>query len=559
MRGRLIIIVLAIVAVGIAFASSRGDEPKQGERGSGAAKASPVPANALRIPFFSSTEKEAVIAPLVERFNQERHKSGGRPVVVDVKFVPSGAVETGIADGKMQPVLWSPASSFWGRLLNYDADRPLVADENPSIMRTPLVIAMWEQLADAYGYPGRPLGFADLDMLASDGWAAAGKPQFGRFKYVHTNPDYSTSGLSAVAASYYAAVGKREGLTEADVTRGRARVRRLERAIVHYGDITSFIESEMHKHGLGYASAAAMEETTLIHFNRNAGEGQHLVAVYPEEGTVVSDNPLITLHGDWVSPEERRAATVFARYLTDAVTPEVAGAEGFRPADRDTKPAGFVTPAYGVDRAQPEHELTLPEPKVLAKIRSAWHADRKPANVMLVFDNSGSMGEERKLEEAKLGLEAFFREAGPNDRIGLIKFSEEITQLVAMGPMRSNRARLVAAVKDIIPEDETRVRDATLVGVETVEANLDPDAINAVVVLTDGLDNKSTHRGSDVIQQLEAQSRKESGQIRVFTIAYGSDANDRELAKYADASGGNSYQPGTDEIADVYRQISSFF
>jgi Ca-activated chloride channel homolog len=155
--------------------------------------------------------------------------------------------------------------------------RRLVADENPSIVRTPLVIAMWKRLADAYGYPDRPLGYKELAELATGGWAVAGKPQFGAFKYVHTNPDFSTSGLSAVAASYYAAVGKREGLTAADVARGRPQVRRLEESIVHYGDTTLFISDEMRKRGLGYASAAAMEETTLIDFNRRAKDGERLV------------------------------------------------------------------------------------------------------------------------------------------------------------------------------------------------------------------------------------------------------------------------------------------
>ena len=98
---------------------------------------------------------------------------------------------------------------------------------------------------------------------------------------MHTNPDFSTSGLSAVAASYYAAVGKKEGLTEADVTRGRAQVRELERSIVHYGDTTLFIADEMRGRGLGYASAVAMEEITLLDFNRRAGDGERLVAVYP--------------------------------------------------------------------------------------------------------------------------------------------------------------------------------------------------------------------------------------------------------------------------------------
>ena len=132
-------------------------------------------------------------------------------MVVDAQIVASGDAETQIAKGTLRPVLWSPASSFWGRLLNYEADRRLVADENPSIVRTPLVIAMCKRLADAYGYPKHKLGYKELGELATGGWAAVGKPQFGTFKYVHTNPDFSTSGLSAVAASYYAAVGKKEG------------------------------------------------------------------------------------------------------------------------------------------------------------------------------------------------------------------------------------------------------------------------------------------------------------------------------------------------------------
>jgi Ca-activated chloride channel family protein len=557
MRGRLIIIVLALAAVGIAYAASGGggsdDKPTPDRAARDAA-----PANALSLKFSYSPEKEEMLVPLVKRFNDERHLSGGRPVFVDAKVENSGDVEAALARGREGPEMWSPSSSFWGRLLNYDADRPLVADENPSIVRTPVVIAMWKELADAYGYPRRALGYKELDDLATRGWAAVGKPQFGAFKYVHTNPDFSTSGLSAVSASYFAAVGKREGLTPEDVARARPRVRRLERSIVHYGPNTLFISEELHRRGLGYASAVAMEEATLIAFNQDS-DGDKLVAVYPSEGTFVSDNPLITLRGGWVSAAERKAASVFAAFLGDAVTPEVAGKYGFRPADLDAKPAGLVTEANGVDPDEPEHVLTVPEPRVLARIKAAWHADRKPANVMLVFDTSESMAAEQKLVLAKKGLLGFYREAGPQDRVGLTKFSSEINELVPIGPMSANRGKLVSATRALLPEEDTRVRDATLVGVQAVEAKLDPDAINAVVVLTDGQDTASEHSGPEVIKELERQSEKESGQVRVFTIAYGREPNEAELRKYSEASGGNSYKGGTDDIASLYRQISSFF
>ena len=46
------------------------------------------------------------------------------------------------------------------------------------------------------------VGWKDILELAqsNQGWAAYGKPQYGKFKLVHTNPDFSTSGLSAVGA-----------------------------------------------------------------------------------------------------------------------------------------------------------------------------------------------------------------------------------------------------------------------------------------------------------------------------------------------------------------------
>ena len=55
--------------------------------------------------------------------------------------------------------------------------------------------------------------------------------------------------------------------------------------------------------------------------------------------------------------------------------------------------------------------LGLPEPRVLAQLKGAWREDRKPANVLLVLDTSGSMGDENRLENAKEGLRTFLAEA----------------------------------------------------------------------------------------------------------------------------------------------------
>ena len=55
---------------------------------------------------------------------------------------------------------------MWGRLLNYQADKDYVAQDNPSLARTPLVIAMWEPLARALGWPKKPVGWGEVPFLA---------------------------------------------------------------------------------------------------------------------------------------------------------------------------------------------------------------------------------------------------------------------------------------------------------------------------------------------------------------------------------------------------------
>ena len=166
---------------------------------------------------------------------------------------------------------------------------------------------------------------------SNQGFAEFGHPEFGRFKLVYTNPDFSTSGLSAVVAEYYAAAGKKEGLTEGDVRSSKARriVRDIERSIVHYGDTTLFIADQMRANGPGYASSVAMEEVTLLDFNKRRGVQPKLVALYPPEGTFYSDNPFIVLSAPWVSPRQREAAQRFREFLTERISPRWPHARAF--------------------------------------------------------------------------------------------------------------------------------------------------------------------------------------------------------------------------------------
>lgn len=563
--GQLVIAVVALIVVVVALIATRGGG---GDDPGGSAKRSDdrrtAPAGAVRISFAYSPEKEDLLVPLVKRFNASGAEVDGKRVVVEAVNMSSGDVQAKLAKGTYEPVAWSPSSSLWGRLLNFEADRKLAPDDAPSIVRTPLVIAMWEPMAKALGWPKKRIGFSDVLDLAKDGtgWAKYGKPQYGPFKLVHTNPDFSTSGLSAVVAEYYSATGKKEGLTEADIKSRKVRrqVRAIERSIVHYGDTTLFIADQLRQRGLGYASAVAMEEATLLDFNDDRGSQPRLVALYPKEGTFFSDNPFITLDAPWVDASERSGAEAFQKFLADEITPEVAARGGFRPADFDEPPAAPVDAEHGADPEQPRRVLGLPEPQVLAAAKAAWRADRKPANVLVVLDTSGSMQEEDRLERAKQGLDTFFDQVGKQDSVGLLTFNTDLNRIAPIEPYRRNEPALRGAVRDLIADGGTAFRDAAVEAVNGVRQLEDDDRINAVVLLTDGEDTDSRRSFDDALRELGSQGDSEN-QVRLFTIAYSSGAAQaqEELARLAEATGGKAYEGTTDDIESVYRSISSFF
>ncbi|MEJ7892415.1 MAG: VWA domain-containing protein [Solirubrobacteraceae bacterium] len=523
-----------------------------------------APAGSVVVSFAYSPEKEELLLPLVEEFNASGAEAGGKRVFVEAVNRSSGEVEAEIAEGDYEPVAWSPSSSLWGRLLNYEADRALAPEESPSIVRTPLVFAMWEPMARALGYPDEPLGYTDILDLATSGtgWAKYGRPEFGEFKLVHTNPDYSTSGLSAVIAEYYFATGKKEGLTVDDVRAKatRSRVKAIEQSIVHYGDTTLFIADQMREGGLGYASAVAMEEATLLAFNEDRAGQPKLVAIYPEEGTFFSDNPFIVLDAPWVSADEREGAGQFQAFLADAITPSVAAQGGFRPADFDAEPVAPIDAEHGADPAQPARVLGLPEPQVLAAAKAAWLQDRKPANILLVLDTSGSMQDEDRLERAKEGLEVFFDEVGDQDRVGLLTFNTDLSVSAPLRPFGENGRELRRTVRGLIADGGTAYYDAAVEGFNGVRELDDDERINAVVLLTDGEDTDSSRSYEQALEALGAQGDADN-QVRLFTIAYSAGASgaQTQLAALAAATGGKSYEGSTEDIEAVYRSISSFF
>lgn len=547
---RAVVIAAAAIAVGLAFLSA--------DDGSPSAEAAGDP---IRLLFTISTDADdELLFPLIDDFNELQHEVGGRPIVVEGEGETSGKAETAIAEGRMRPVIWAPASSLWGRLLNHHAGGQWVADANPSIVHSPQVIAMWKPVARALGWPDEPIGWNDLLALATDpeGWASRGKPQYGRFKLGHSNPNSSTSGLSAVASMYNAVAG---GLTAEDIERPGVRraVREIERSIVRYDETADDFLAQMARYGPDYAHAVAVQERSLVKFNEE-NEDAELVAVYPAEGTFVADYPFIVLDAPWVDTAEREAAEVFRRWLLPRITPELAAAAWYRKPDSHVIRAP-VDAAHGADPDQPQTETTISRiaPDVIAAIQANWNEDRKPANVMLVVDSSASLGRQGSLEPQQAALEGFLDRLRPEDRVGLVTFGSEVFQPVPLAPFDEGEQELRQAIRDLIPSGKSALYDAVETGFGKILDLEDETRINAVVVVADGADDSSRASLQELTGKLSRACRAGGVVVPIFTVAYGGEADGEALARIAGACQGDAATAGPVDISEVVRDIALLF
>ncbi|WP_334144572.1 vWA domain-containing protein [Rhabdothermincola sp.] len=568
------------------------------------------PGDCLVIDMAVSPEKIDLLTSLAQTFNQSKTKVGDTCIFVNPKSKASGAAMQALANGWNEksdgplPVVWSPASSAWGAILDQrraEAGQPPMANQGTPFMNTPLVIAMPRPMAEALGWPDTPIGWSDILQLArsAQGWAAYGHPEWGPFKLGKTNPNFSTSGLSALIAQNYAATGKTRDLTVEDLaTRDVVAFNSsVESSVVHYGDTTltflnNWYRADQEGTGLQYVSAAAVEEKSVIDYNAGNPDGVldpgeelrpprvPLVAIYPKEGTLYSDNPFFILDAPWVTDAHREGAKAFQDFVQQPENQRRVLEYNFRPGNPEVPIEAPIVASNGVDPNQPQTLLQTPQPAVMVELLRRWGEQRKGARVLLVVDVSGSMKDratrdtaDTKLDLAKAAALGSLEEFKSSDLVGLREFSTGLgdgtafwNDLVPIGPMSQNERALRQRIEGLFPTNGTPLYDVVLDSFRTMYDQYDPSLINAVVLLTDGKndDGNVTDDAAQLertVSELRRLSQGELGRpIRVFTIAYGTDADLSVLKQIAEATNAAAYNASDPKsINKVFTAVVSNF
>ena len=316
--------------------------------------------------------------------------------------------------------------------------------------------------------------------------------------------------------------------------------------------------------GLTYVSAVTVEEKSVLDYNQGnptgdpAKAGQSpppqipLVAFYPDDGTLVSDNPWMTLDAPWVDGTKQQASADFLAWLQEPSQQQAFTDAGFRTFEGT--PGAVISEQNGMLPAGATNVLTPPSPTVLAAIEGSWAELRKRAHVLVVMDISGSMSEpvpdagSDKLTLAKQAATTALEQFAPDDEVGLWVFStglgnsgEPFAELVPIGPAKDTVPTMQRDIDRLIADGGTALYATLRQAQRDMLKDLPADRINAIVLLSDGRNEYPDDTDLDgLLRQLNGESVDTT--VRVFTIGYGDSADTEALLAIAEASRGKYYE-----------------
>ncbi len=173
--------------------------------------------------------------------------------------------------------------------------------------------------------------------------------------------------------------------------------------------------------------------------------------------------------------------------------------------------------------------------RVVVRAKDVEKLERQPMHLTFVVDVSGSMKEQNRLETVKHALRMLVAQLDGRDSIALVKFSNDANLVL---PMTSvvDRATIEAAIAPLVPEGSTNSNAGLQLGYAQALTGLDPNAVNRVVFLSDGVANVGETDAAKILEGVK--SIREKG-IYLNTIGVGmNNHNDVLLEQLADKGDG---------------------
>ncbi|MDI4649076.1 vWA domain-containing protein [Cohnella hashimotonis] len=177
---------------------------------------------------------------------------------------------------------------------------------------------------------------------------------------------------------------------------------------------------------------------------------------------------------------------------------------------------------------------------------------RKRANLTFVIDVSGSMDEDNRIGLVKRSLELLVNQLKPNDRIGIVVYGSTARTVLQPTAVEDEGA-ILAAIDDLQIEGSTNAEAGLLLGYKMASKFNDEDAINRVILCSDGVANIGETGPEGILRTIEDYAAKN---LYLSTFGFGMDNyNDVLMEQLADkGDGAYAYIDDMDEAKKIFQE-----
>jgi len=191
-------------------------------------------------------------------------------------------------------------------------------------------------------------------------------------------------------------------------------------------------------------------------------------------------------------------------------------------------------------------QLTVTAPSIVAETK------RKPMNLSVVIDRSGSMSDQQKMEFAKKAFASLIDQLHPDDLLSLVIYDDVVDVIRRAKKVGTDKYSIKRMLDEVFPRGSTNLGGGLVEGLKQAERFADKEYINRVVLLSDGLANVGVTEPAE-LNRIARKYRNHS--ISVTTMGVGLDYNENLMMGLSESGGGNYYfieHPNS--LASIIRQ-----
>lgn len=475
----------------------------------------------------------------LEFLKEEMEQAAG----IDIRWQYSGTLDMVDAVNAPEPeadLVWAAS----GKYLSLAAPGKVKASEK--IMLSPVILGVKQSTANKLGWAKKSPTWGEV--------AAAVKA--GKFRYGMTNPTASNSGFCAVVGVAAALSGKTDGLTPQDIPSSKLK--------------DFFSGQKLTSGSSGWLADAYVKdaskldglinyESVILSLNQAGTLQEPLTPVYPLEGIITSDYPLMLIDAG-----QRAAYDKLVAFLkTDAVQQRLMSETHRRPVVATVKPAAEFGSALLIELPFPGSLETLDA------LLIAYQDDlRRPGHAYFVLDTSGSMSGDR-IQALREGLATLTGEGGGSrfarfnlrEKVDLIPFANTLKPGLDLdfgsgAAFTAAQGQYSGFVGSLDAEGGTAIYDALLEAFRHAaeDQRAEPDRYYSIVLMTDGqnTDGRDFQDFKRAWQQLGDVKA-----VRVFPVLFG-DSDVDEMKEVAEMTGGKTFDGRKQSLAKVFKEIRGY-